>query len=663
MVDDVRLIAFYLPQFHPIPENDAWWGEGYTEWTRVAEARPSFHGHHQPHLPGALGFYDLRLPEVREAQARLARRYGIHGFCYYHYWFNGKRLLERPFAEVLASGRPDFPFCLCWANENWTRRWDGLSKDVLIAQHHSPEDDRALIRDMLPALRDRRYIRVSGRPLLLVYLTQKLPNPAATAAIWRQEAAAAGLPGLYLCKVESFQDPTPPPHPESIGFDATCQFPPHRIHLVPPAPPVSGLDPGFCGTLYDYVEVARYAAAAPQAPYRRFHGVMPSWDNTARTGPRARIAVNSSPEAYQAWLDAMVVRTRREFAGDERLLFVNAWNEWGEGCHLEPDRVYGYAWLEATAAALGVRPEADSSQSGSTAAQASTRIRGDDSRDGTGAARIDPAPPSAEALDLIRRLNAKVASRDAIIAGLKDKFARRNGATVNSSQRAAARIRVVCATRKDRDGFFSMTALGKSLNLHRPPEVEVRLFPSNEQGLPAVYNTAIAESVRDDIILLFAHDDIHLCDFHWAERLREALSAFDVVGLAGNRRRLPRQPGWRFIDEKLTSDSRDNLSGKVAHGSGYPAASISAWSPSGQDVKLLDGLFLAARSATLQSKELRFDERFQFHFYDLDFCRQAEQAGLRMGTWPISVIHESVGAFTGDGWQRGYERYLEKWRE
>ena len=663
MVDDVRLIAFYLPQYHPIPENDAWWGEGYTEWTRVVEARPSFHGHHQPRLPGALGFYDLRVPEAREAQARLARRYGVHGFCYYHYWFNGKRLLERPFADVLASGRPDFPFCLCWANENWTRRWDGLSKDVLMAQHHSPEDDRAIIRDMLPALRDRRYIRVNGRPLLLVYLTQKLPNPAATAAIWREEAAAAGLPGLYLCRVESFQDPKPTPHPEAIGFDAACEFPPHRVQLVPPRPPVSGLDPGFCGTLYDYVQAARESAARPQPPYRLFHGVIPSWDNSARRGPRAHIAVNSSPEAYREWLETVVSRTRRELAGDERLVFINAWNEWGEGCHLEPDRVHGYAWLEATRTALGIGTEPDSDQKGSTASQrrASAPLEGSATELATG--RATPEPASAETLDLVRRLSVKVADRDAIIAGLKDKITRGAARAVGTTRRKAARIRVVCATRADRDGFFSTTALGKSLNLHRPPEVEVRLFPSNRQGLPVVYNTAISESSRDDVILLFVHDDIHLCDFHWAERLQEGLSAFDVVGVAGNRRRIPRQPGWRFIDEKLTSDSRDNLSGMVGHGSGYPAARVSAWSSSGQNVKLLDGLFLAARSGTLLSKDLRFDERFDFHFYDLDFCRQAEQAGLRMGTWPIAVIHESVGEFAGDGWQRGYESYLEKWRE
>jgi len=225
----------------------------------------------------------------------------------------------------------------------------------------------------------------------------------------------------------------------------------------------------------------------------------------------------------------------------------------------------------------------------------------------------------------------------------------------------AIRIRVVCATREDREGFFSSTALGRSLSLHRPPAVEVRLFPRNTQGLPVVYNLAIAESARDPVVMVFVHDDVHLCDFHWAQSLRRGLGRFDIVGLAGNRRRVPRQPGWLFLDEKLTRDQRANLSGTVAHGRGYPPETVDVFGPSGERVALLDGLFLAARSETLHAKSLRFDERFDFHFYDLDFCRQAERMGLTMGTSPISVIHQSAGNFTTAGWQAGYERYLEKW--
>jgi hypothetical protein len=233
-----------------------------------------------------------------------------------------------------------------------------------------------------------------------------------------------------------------------------------------------------------------------------------------------------------------------------------------------------------------------------------------------------------------------------------------------SSPAAAAepmRIRVICATRADREGFFSSTALGRSLTLHRPQGVEVRLFPNNEQGLPSVYNTAMAESAHDRVALLFVHDDVYLCDFHWADRLREALTAFDIVGLVGNRRRLPGQPSWGFIDEKYTLDKRAHLSGTVGHGQGFPPDTIDVFGPSNQKVVLLDGLFIAARSEALQSKSVRFDERFNFHFYDLDFCRQAEQSGLTMGTWPISVVHQSRGAFVSDGWRQGYDRYLEKW--
>ena len=228
---------------------------------------------------------------------------------------------------------------------------------------------------------------------------------------------------------------------------------------------------------------------------------------------------------------------------------------------------------------------------------------------------------------------------------------------------AQARIRVVCATRKDRDAFFAETALGRSLSLHRPSGVELRLFPGNRQGLPEVYNAAISESGKGDVILLFVHDDVHLCDFHWAERLREGLAAFDVVGLAGNRRRMPGQPAWLFTDETLTRDSRDHLSGIVGHGRALPLDGVNDYGPSGKPVKLLDGLFLAVRSDTLRAKSLSFDERFDFHFYDLDFCRQAEQAGLSMGTWPISVVHESAGNFANDRWRLSYEAYLEKWRD
>jgi lipopolysaccharide biosynthesis protein len=362
----VRALAFYLPQFHPIPENDRWWGPGFTEWTNVARARPLFRGHHQPHLPSDLGFYDLRVPEVRQLQADLARDYGLSGFCYYHYWFNGRRLLNRPFDEVLNAGKPDFPFCLCWANENWTRTWDGDDNEVLMAQRHSVEDDRAHIDHLLGAFADPRYVRIDGRPLFLVYRTALLPDPARTAEIWRERVRVAGHEDIYLIRVENWQQDI---DPKTIGFDGAVEFAPdwrvlgrprfhrerrdvvdrvqHRLGRIGIIPRVY-LD----HHVYQYDWLVTRMLAKPPASHKRFRCATPRWDNSARRARNSVIFRDSTPQAYEAWLRALVAATTETFQGDERLVFVNAWNEWAEGNHLEPDHFWGRAYLEATARAL-----------------------------------------------------------------------------------------------------------------------------------------------------------------------------------------------------------------------------------------------------------------------------------------------------------------------
>jgi lipopolysaccharide biosynthesis protein len=347
-VADPKLIAFYLPQFHPIPENDAWWGKGFTEWRNVVRARPKFKGHYQPHLPADIGFYDLRVPETRIAQADLARAYGIHGFCYYYYWFNGRQLLERPLNEVLKSGRPDFPFCVCWANENWTRRWDGQDKDILIAQAYSPEADRRLIADLAPLFRDPRYIRLGGRPLLVVYRANMMPDPRASAARFREQARREGFDDLYLVFVEAGGMDSP----ETWGFDAGLEFPPHNLELGDLTPSMEITDPQFQGKVWDYVYSARAAIARKPPEYRVHRGIMAGWDNTPRVPNNGNVFVNAHPANYQRWLAAILAETVRQHPPGEQLVFVNAWNEWAEGCHLEPDLAFGHAYLEATKAAL-----------------------------------------------------------------------------------------------------------------------------------------------------------------------------------------------------------------------------------------------------------------------------------------------------------------------
>ena len=349
---DVRIVAFYLPQFHPIPENDRWWGDGFTEWRNVARARPQFEGHYQPHVPADLGFYDLRLSETRQHQADLARRYGIHGFCYYHYWFESTKLLERPFAEVLESGEPDFPFCLCWANDPWSRRWDGRTEDLLQEQTYSDADDLAHIRHLLPALADARAIRVEGRPMFLVYRASHLPNPERTTETWRREVERAGLPGIHLVAVETAWDLGW--DATRVGFDAKVLFQPQFGWLMTHAAKrgaqieVPGID---ALQVYEYDTVVKLIDDLEPVSYRRYETVFPGWDNTARSGERAVVMHGATPERYAEWLAAAVSRARLA-AQDDRIVFVNAWNEWAEGCHLEPDLRHGTEYLEATGRVL-----------------------------------------------------------------------------------------------------------------------------------------------------------------------------------------------------------------------------------------------------------------------------------------------------------------------
>mgnify|MGYP002780359657 CR=1 FL=1 len=350
-----RAIAFYLPQFHPIPENDAWWGEGFTEWTNVERAKPRFVGHDQPRVPGALGRYDLRDAEVMRRQIALARAHGLSGFCFYHYDFGGKRLLEMPVENWLADATLDFPFCLCWANESWSRRWDGREQDVLIAQTYGPEQDARLIDDLLRPLRDPRYLRIDGRPLLLVYRPGQHPEPAALVRTWRERARAAGLGELFLALVQS----TAAEDPRPWGFDAAIEFPPMAMQsaLRPINDRLTLTDPDFAGMVMDYAALADAAMARPRPDYPLIRGVTPGWDNEARRPGRGYAYVPATPARYRAWLRAAAEdAAAAPVAGGEALVFINAWNEWAEGAYLEPDARHGYAFLHATRQALALEP-------------------------------------------------------------------------------------------------------------------------------------------------------------------------------------------------------------------------------------------------------------------------------------------------------------------
>lgn len=347
-----RVIAFYLPQFHPIPENDQWWGKGFTEWINVATAQPLFPGHYQPHIPADLGFYDLRVPETRQQQAAMARDYGIDAFCYYHYWFAGRRILERPFNEVLDSGKPDFPFCLCWANQSWSGVWHGAPDRILIEQVYPGFDDHARHFDwLMTAFADRRYVTVEGKPLFVIFEPPRIPAVKEVMEFWRRRAVAAGLPGLHLVGIR--HEPSFPPlgpslpiwNPKDYGFDASLRM---RVPAVPQAKPEQ---PG--PIVLDHAAIVDFLVAPPIDGVKDYPCVGHAWDNTPRSGLAGIVFQGSHPDLFRRNLRQAFAQVSAN-EPEEQIVFLKAWNEWAEGNHLEPDLKFGHRWLEV------IREERDS---------------------------------------------------------------------------------------------------------------------------------------------------------------------------------------------------------------------------------------------------------------------------------------------------------------
>jgi hypothetical protein len=364
-----KVIAFHLPQFHRIPENDAWWGDGFTEWTNVRKTVPRYPGHPQPAVPLGGRYYDLGDPSAREWQADLARRYGVDGFCYYHYWFKGRRLLEMPCEEILASGRPDLPFCFSWANESWTRSWDGANRSVLIGQDYGTESDwKAHFQYLLPFFRDRRYITHDGLPLFLIYRPADFPAVDQMMTCWQRWARQEGLPGICFVKTLTCFDARParPPFGAAANFEPWLTERRHSrltgrakklaLRAVYRAARACGLDWTFVLS-YDVIwqDILRRRYGRNDFP-----GAFVGWDNTPRMGDRSRIVAGSTPEKFGRFMRQMLAIAMRDGAP---FVFVNAWNEWAEGAYLEPDERHGHAYLEQLAAAVrscraGFQPQA-----------------------------------------------------------------------------------------------------------------------------------------------------------------------------------------------------------------------------------------------------------------------------------------------------------------
>lgn len=339
-------IAFYLPQYHENEENNKWWGQGFTEWTNVRKAEPLYSGQHQPRIPGELGYYDLvEEQDIFYRQTDLAKQYGVYGFCFYYYWFNGKRLLHKPVNIFCGDKNIDFPYCICWANENWTRRWDGMEHEILMQQIYSEESDIQFIYDVIPMFSDSRYIRVGGKPLLIIYRMNMFPQPAETIQRWREICRKEGVGEIHVSCVQSFDNISA----EEYGADSMVEFPPHkvkRMRNIIRNDIAQTCYEEFKGTVFSYKKIVENVSTIWKRDYQLFPGSMVEWDNTARRGSQAEVYAEFDPYLFKIWNIKNQFYSRLYNYNAENIFFINAWNEWAEGSYLEPDDKYGRMMLE-----------------------------------------------------------------------------------------------------------------------------------------------------------------------------------------------------------------------------------------------------------------------------------------------------------------------------
>ena len=345
-----KIITYYLPQFYPIKENNEWWGEGFTEWRNSTSARPRFDGHYQPHLPLDLGYYDLRLIETMHKQAEMAKKSGIHAWCFYHYNFAGKRVMDLPVNNFLNNPNVEMPFCLMWANENWARTWNGKHNDILIRQDYDSRHDETMIDDLARHFHDPRYLRINGKPLYYIYRPALIPDAKKRIDEWRNQLIKRHNLEVSFHMALTYDDTDPRPY----GLDGAIEFPPHNSFKTLPSinKELQNLDPDFIGQMKRYDDLIINNLFKDNPDFDLVKCVLPTWDNEARRTNRGFGFIDSSPSKYQIWLTEAIQYANNNPVQGESIVAINAWNEWAEGAHLEPDVYYGSAYLNATARAL-----------------------------------------------------------------------------------------------------------------------------------------------------------------------------------------------------------------------------------------------------------------------------------------------------------------------